>query len=176
MLSFLTVTSLSFGQKVGYKAKDVNFSVYKSFNFMEITFADSVLTTDRQRSVGILRSGISQELEKRGIKFSAEPDIEINVLISIVDHQITRETNYRDIQRGYGSGTSRNYSWEAEQLVVRQFKKGTAKLDFVDPKEDKLIWQGIIEETREEGEDYAKLEKRLKKSTSKLMKKYPVKP
>ena len=53
---------------------------------------------------------------------------------------------------------------------------GTAKLDFVDPKEDKLIWQGIIEETREEGEDYAKLEKRLKKSISKLMKKYPVKP
>ena len=94
LLTFLMVAQVSFGQKVGYKAKDVDYELYQSFNFMEITFADSILTPDRQRSVGILRSGISQELEKRGIKFSAEPAIEINVLISIADHQITRETDY----------------------------------------------------------------------------------
>lgn len=171
----LACTSLAFGQKVGYEAKDVDFTTYESFNFMDITFDDSLLVAGRQRTVGILKSGISQELESRGIRFSLEADIEINVLISVTDQKITRETDFRDIQRGYGTGTSRNYSWEAEELIVRQYQKGNATLDFVDANDSTLIWQGIIEETREQGEDYAKLEKRLKKSIQKLMKKFPVK-
>ena len=167
--------NFGFAQKVGYSSKTVDYNSYKTYNFMEITFEDGVLTPDRQKAIGILKSGVSQQLEKRDIKFSLEPDIEVNVLIVITDHQITRETDFRDIQRGYGTGTSQNYSWKAQEIIVRQFQKGSATLNFVDNKKDELIWQGIITETREEGQGFDKLEKSLKKSIEKLMKKYPVK-
>jgi len=114
---------------------------------------------------------IHEQMAARGYeKVSENPDLIINLGVSITEKEQTRETDIREAPRYIGQ---RNYHWEVEEIVIGHYKEGTVTFDLVDANKNEMIWQavaaGALEKKRE------KNQKKITKVVKKLFKKYPVK-
>ena len=152
------------------KKEDVDFSKYKTYQIYGLDVKNIPEFEPKKTGLNLLIVEINKQMNARGYKKVAEnPDLMINLGVAITAEVQTRESNLRDAPRYMGQ---RNYHWESEDIVVREYTEGTVTLDLVDNTENKMIWQavsaGVLSEKRE------KNKKKIVKAVQKLFKKYPV--
>lgn len=173
ILLFLLIPILGHSQYlVSYdKSQGVDFSKYKTYQIYSLDVKSIPEFEPKKTGLNMLIGEIHKQMVARGYeKVSENPDLLINLGLEITSEVQTRETTYRDAPMYLGQ---RNYHWESEEIVVREYTAGTVTLDLVDTAADAMIWQaiatGILEKKRE------KNQKKIVKGVKKLFKKYPVK-
>lgn len=154
------------------KSEDVDFSKYKTFQIYSLDVQSIPEFEPKETGLNLLVVEINKQMVNRGYeKVKENPDLIINLGVSIDKKEQTRETDIRDAPMYIGQ---RNYHWESEEIVIRRYNEGTVTLDLVDASSDEMIWQavaaGALEKKRE------KNQKKIVKAAQKLFKKYPVKP
>ncbi|CAM1352498.1 DUF4136 domain-containing protein [Tenacibaculum insulae] len=111
-----------------------NFNKYKTFNFFE-----DVGKGISQLNIKRITDKITENLESKGMRFSENPDIYINVISN-------KKASTKRSKIGIGLGTGgRNIGFGISGGIPIESKKINEELliDFVESKENKLIWQGI---------------------------------
>lgn len=154
------------------KAKDVDFAKYKTFQIYSLDVKSIPEFEPKKSGLNLMLVEIIENMESRGfVKVTENPDLIINLGISIVSKEQTRQTDIRDAPLYMGQ---RNYKWESEEVVVGTYTEGTVTLDLVDAQSEKMIWQvvgaSVLSEKRE------KNRKKVIKGVNKMFKKFPVKP
>ncbi len=175
VIVFLLLLAPVFAQSqilVSYnKADDVDFSKFKTFQVYSLDVKNIPEFEQKKEGLNLLILEINDQMISRGYqKVSKNPDLMINIGVNITAEVQTRETDFRrDAPMYIGQ---RNYHWESEEVVVRNFTEGTVTLDIVDKLKNELIWQavssGVLSKKRE------KNKKKIVKAVQKLFKKFPV--
>ncbi|WP_157760604.1 DUF4136 domain-containing protein [Chitinophaga caeni] len=118
---------------------------YKTYQFYEIdsTAADSSNMENYKKGIAMLEDAISKQLATRGLtRTSNNPDLLVNIGLVVNEKIQTRQTDFRtDAPRYMGQ---RRYSWKSEEVEVGRYKEGTVNIHLVDPKSEKLLWQGTV--------------------------------
>ncbi len=150
------------------KSPATDFSQYKTFGFYKVDVKNETLLRTRSEGLDLLKSNIRREMEQRGYVYDENnPDLRINLGIIMEDEVQTRETDIRDAPVYMGT---RNYYWQSEEVVVREWQKGTVVVDMVNP-DDELIWEGIVSGALVSNP--GKMDKRIDEAVQKLFKKFP---
>ncbi|WP_121667908.1 DUF4136 domain-containing protein [Mesonia aquimarina] len=116
--------------------READFSAYKSFAFYKpgIDKAD-VSDLDKKR---ILRA-IETELLAKGFSKSQKPDMLVSIFTKTSENVNVYQNNFG---YGYGWGWSPWY-WGAGYNTVSSTTEGTLYIDFIDAKQNELVWQGM---------------------------------
>ncbi len=111
-------------------------SKYQTFDFLD--FDVKVLTEHEinEKNVDYLKSAIASQLEAKGLRQAANPDLVVNIGVVVEEEVQTRETDIRDM---HYMG-QRNYHWEVEDVVVGVYKVGTVSVELVDRAGNKVVW------------------------------------
>jgi hypothetical protein len=170
---FFLLPLLVFSQTiVSYdKAKDIDFTKYKTFQIYSLDVKSIPEFEPKKSGLNLMLVEIISHMESRGfVKVLESPDLIINLGVSIVSKNNTRETNIGEAPLYMGQ---RNYKWESKEVVIGTYTEGTVTLDLVDAQNEKMIWQvvgaSVLSEKRE------KNRKRIIKAVKKMYKKFPVK-
>ena len=151
----------------------VNFVVYKTYNFMdEVARNDSAF----QRSgTGIfdLKLAVTQEMERRGFRKAAKPDLWVNIGMISQQRTQTRPGDFRTDGAPRYIG-QRNYHWDARDVPVGQYQEGTATIELVDAARKELVWQGTT--TSILSKSPSRSAKQINKSVETVFEQFPVKP
>ena len=152
------------------KAEGADFSTYKTFDFYKVEARGDTNSQRFNEGIEKLEDAIAIKLQKFGYLLSkTNPDVLINVGIVVSEQVQTRQTDIRtDAPRYIGQ---RRYSWKSQEVEVGRYRQGTVTVDMVDRKQNKLVWQGTIEDIIPQKD--AKLEKTIKKGVEKLFASYP---
>jgi hypothetical protein len=151
----------------------VNFANYKTYNFMdEVARNDSAF---QRSSTGIfdLKYAVTQEMERRGYRRAAQPDLWVNIGMVTEERTQTRPGDFRTdaLPRYIGQ---RNYHWDARDVPVGQYQQGTATIELVDAQRKELVWQGtttsVLPKVR------TKATKQIEKAVEAVFEQFPVQP
>lgn len=142
--------------------RSANFDQYKSFAFHEKGLADLKMNDlDKRRVV----SAITQTLQSKGMTM-AQYETAADLIINIAAKNKTRV----DIDPWYDPWWGWGPMWGGQQRVS-QYKEGTLILDFVDRRNNTLVWQGIGQ-----GLNVSNLESKAEKipvAVEEILEKYP---
>ncbi len=116
---------------------------------------------DARANVERIETAIIRELKIKGILLSDEPELLLNIAISVEEKVQTRETTIRDM---HYMG-QRNYYWEVEEVPVGTYREGTIIIDFIDISTNKLVYQMVVSEIITKNDK--KMEKRINRQTTK---------
>ncbi len=141
-----------------------DFSIYQTYNF----YTDDARLASNP-NLRVLMDAISREMNQRGFTLDDSPDLMINIAVDKEEKVQTRETDFRDAPVYMGT---RNYSWQSEEIVVREYEEGTVKLDLVDTDQGALVWQGIAAGTVDGNQ--AKMKSRIDKAIDLLFRNFPI--
>ena len=151
----------------------INFERYKTYNFMdEVARNDSAF----QRSgTGIfdLKRAVTQELERRGYRKAAQPDLWVNIGIVTQERTQTREANFQTDGAPQYIG-QRNYHWDARDVPVGQYQEGTATIELVDAARKEQVWQGTT--TSVLSKSPTRSAKQIDKAVETVFEQFPVSP
>ena len=88
------------------------------------------------------RDSIGREMEMRGYKRAAEPDVLINVTARVDDKIRVTSSPSTGMYYGHGYRSSHYgfYHGYSTQTDVRQYKEGTVTIDLVDARRQELVW------------------------------------
>jgi hypothetical protein len=114
---------------------EYDFSKLKTFGFIPLSSEAGIdqLSADR------LSNAIKTELLAKGYTLSEQADFGIALLFSS-----KTKTNVQSYGYGYGYGYYGRPGYGGTGHVdVTQYEEGTLVIDFVDMKENKLVWRGI---------------------------------
>lgn len=152
------------------KAEGVDFSPYKTFDFYKVEARGDTNSQKFSENIEKLEDAIAIKLQKFGYLLSkTNPDLLINIGVVVREEVQTRQTDFRtDAPRYIGQ---RRYSWKSQDVEVGRYRQGTGTVDMVDRKQNKLVWQGAIEDIIPQKD--SKLEKTIKKGVEKLFASYP---
>jgi len=148
LLAAVLLASCATGPTIRYDEDPAaNFALYSTYGFSsrledESFGYQSFLTR-------YLETAISGEMEARGYRASAEPDLMINFYVNTRE-KIRGTTvsaaggGYFGYRRGYYRCWGGYYGcWDGYETNVRQYTEGTLTIDIVDAKRNQLIWEGI---------------------------------
>jgi hypothetical protein len=176
VLLFILAISCSSVKVVSDMDKSVDFSVYKTYNFLGWQDgSDKILNEfDKQR----IHDAFIKEFESRGMKLVSENG-DMAVSLFIVIDQKTSTTAYTNYYGGrYGGYHRYNMGWgigyASTTYSENDYLEGTLVMDVFDGKSKDQIWQGVAKSTVTENPD--KREKSIPKKVEALMKKFPVEP
>ena len=152
----------------------VDFNQYKTYGFFDKLSSDKENYESMESN--FLKVAVAQQLDRRGLKYSNEPDLLINFYIHTEEKLRTRSVPtagayygfrdpFYDTWGGYGGFETR----------VDQYTQGTVNIDFVDTRSKKLVWEGKIM-GRVTDEALANLEQAIDESVELIMEKFPVSP
>jgi hypothetical protein len=151
----------------------VNFANYKTYNFMdEVARNDSAF---QRSSTGIfdLKYAVTQEMERRGYRKAAQPDLWVNIGMVTQQRTQTRPGDFRTDALPQYIG-QRNYHWDARDVPVGQYEEGTATIELVDATRKELVWQGtttsVLPKVR------TKATKQIEKAVEAVFEQFPVRP
>lgn len=125
---------------------------------------------DQNTNFQLLKEAVQMELNQRGLVNSDDPDLLINLAAEKENKVQTRKTDINDAPIYMGT---RNYRWESEEIIVREYEEGTVKVDVVNASSNDLIWQGIAAGTLTGDDD--KMHARIFKAMDLLFADFPVK-
>lgn len=118
-------------------------SEYKTYNFYQPDVDGDSIGPAFSAQVDMLKMEVAREMEQHGLKRdTANPELLVNLGITVEDKVQTRETNIREAPIYIGQ---RRYSWRSTEVPVGRYKKGMFALDLVDPADNKMVWQGKVE-------------------------------
>ncbi len=152
------------------KTDGTDFSSYKTFDFYKVEARGDTNSQKFNENIEKLEDAIAIKLQKFGYLLSkTNPDLLINIGVVVREEIQTRQTDLRtDAPRYIGQ---RRYSWKSQDVEVGRYRQGTVTIDMVDRKQNKLVWQGTIEDIIPQKD--ARLEKTIKKGVEKLFASYP---
>jgi len=152
----------------------VDFSTYNSYGFY------SELSTDKKSyesmESNFLKVAVAQQMDRRGLSYSNDPDLMINFYINTKEKIRSRSVpttsgyyGYRDpfydTWGGYGGYETR----------IDQYTEGTLNIDVVDAKAKKLVWEGAVA-GRVTDAVIRNLEKTIDNAVAVIMERFPVQP
>jgi hypothetical protein len=144
-------------------------SDYKTFKFSEMQVENESSWQPQAQNLEQVQQMIATELERRGIsQVESDPDLLVNLGVVFSDEVQTRETDIRDAPMYMGS---RNYHWESQEVVVREYQEGTLMMDVVDADNEEMIWQGAVKSTMTSNRE--KMQKRVEAGIDQLFKSFP---
>ncbi|RZK27928.1 MAG: DUF4136 domain-containing protein [Hymenobacter sp.] len=151
----------------------INFDRYQTYSFMdEVARNDSAF----QRSgTGIfdLKRAVTQELERRGYRKAAQPDLWVNIGMVTQQRVQTRQANFQTDGAPQYIG-QRNYHWDARDVPVGQYQEGTATIELVDAARKELVWQGTT--TSVLSKTPTRSAKQIDKAVEAVFEQFPVSP
>lgn len=152
------------------KEEGVDFSSYKTFDFYKVEAHGDTNSQKFSENIEKLEDAIAIKLQKFGYLLSkTNPDLLINIGVVVREEVQTRQTDFRtDAPRYIGQ---RRYSWKSQDVEVGHYRQGTVTVDMVDRKQNKLVWQGAIEDIIPQKD--SKLQKTINKGVEKLFASYP---
>ncbi len=147
--------------------KSFELTKYSTFGFTadDEEFLDSHINA--KRGLEWIKTAITLEMKERGIQLLDNPELLLNLGVSVEEKMQTRETNFQDM---HYMG-QRNYHWEAEEVPVGStYREGTLKIDFVDSSANNLVNQAIVSEvlTKNEKKMEKRINRMIKKTFSKI--------
>lgn len=146
-----------------------NLSAYKTFDFYKVSASGDTLPDKFHQRTRLIEDAISSELAQRGYsKDSVHPDMLVNIGIVVNEKLQTRTTDFREAPVYIGQ---RNYHWKSEEKVVGRYRLGTATVDLVDAKSNKLIWKAVVEDVVPEKE--SKVPASIQKGIHEMFTRFP---
>lgn len=153
----------------------VDFSQYKTFGYLPTLSTDKANYQSLESS--FLKVAVAQELDKRGMTYSEDPDVLVNFYIHTQEKIKSRTVptaggyyGYRDPfydpWMGYGGGY---------ETRIDQYTEGTLNIDIVDADTKKLVWEGAIG-GRITDKDVQNLEATIDNAVQAVMAQYPISP
>lgn len=117
-----------------------NLANYRTYGFVQ------ELSTDRAEYSSLLsqylRTATSRELEARGYRQAAEPDLLVNFFINTKE-KISSTTSPSPGFGGYYGYRGGYYGvWGGYDTTVTQYTEGTLTIDLVDRSRGQLVWEG----------------------------------
>jgi len=144
------------------KLSESQFSIENYQTFAFVGFEEYLKENPETRTnVERIETAIIRELKIRGILLSDEPELLLNIAISVEEKVQTRETTIRDM---HYMG-QRNYSWQVEEVPVGTYREGTIVIDFIDMSTNELVYQMVVSEILTKNDK--KMEKRINRQTTK---------
>ena len=119
-----------------------------------------------------LKRAVAHELEIRGYRQAARPDLWVNIGIVTEQKNQTRETNFRFDGAPQYIG-QRNYHWQAQDVVIGQYQEGTATVDIVDATRKEQVWQCTTSILSHKANKSAQ---QIDQAVATIFKRYPVAP
>ncbi len=153
--------------------KETDFTRYKKFAFYQYEDKNHPIQEVNKRRIYM---GIEEELARKGIKLSNDPDLLINIY-TIIQRQeggVVRETQGNwGVYGGYGTyGSSFGISYSTPQTYhISGYATGDVVVDLVDRKNMKLVLQGVVNTTVHE--DDRDVDKKIKYVIKKIFQKIP---
>lgn len=119
----------------------LDLSSYHTYNFLDAVAPNDSAVTSTGTNIFDVKRAVARQLEARGFRLAAQPDLLVN--IGLVDHQRvqTRQANYLTDGAPYYYG-QRYYHWQAGDIPVGSYREGTATIDLVGAAHRELLWQG----------------------------------
>ena len=119
----------------------VDFGKYRTFGFQ------AQLGTDNDQYASLasqyLKAATVREMEARGYKESANPDMIVNFSVNTEEKIRTTQSPTAGGYYGYrGYGAWGGYG--GYETRVTQYTEGTVNVDLVDAEKSQLIWEGVI--------------------------------
>lgn len=165
VLVFLMVSCSAIRVNYDYD-KETDFTAYSTYGyFTDIETGLSQL--DERR----LMNAMDATLQSKGLLFSEEPDMLINIQSVVLKGQPNNAVGV-----GLGGGTGGVGGGISVGIPVGGPKlRRELKIDLVDAKKDMLIWQAISESPFRENDTPAVKEKKIQELVVKIFEKYPPK-
>ena len=151
-----------------------NFGDYETYGF------PAALGTDKAGGYSsllsqYLKTAVSREMDARGYRQSANPDLEVNFYVHTQDKIKTTQTPTSSAYYGYRGGrygTWGGYGGVGYETRVTQYTEGTLNVDLVDNRRDQLVWEAAMvgrvpKDLREN------LEPRVNEAIAELFRDYP---
>ncbi|AHM59965.1 hypothetical protein D770_08510 [Flammeovirgaceae bacterium 311] len=146
----------------------VDYTAYKTFNFLDVTLKNETMADANSQEIGLLKNAIAREMEALGYNMAPDPDLWVNIGIVVEQKVQTRQTDIREAPIYIGQ---RRYRWEAEERVVRRYEQGTVSIDIIDAERRERIWEGVA--TGIITDNQRRLEKRINEAMEQLFDRYP---
>lgn len=123
--------------------QSIDFSQYETFGFFP------TLSTDNEQYESLvsnfLKVAVAQELSKRGLTHSDNPDLLVNFYINTEDKIRTRSVPTAGAYYGYRDPFYDPWvGYGGYETRIEQFTEGTLNIDVVDAGSKKLVWEGSI--------------------------------
>lgn len=155
----------------------IDFYQYKSYGFLP------TLSTDKQHyesmESNFLKVAVAQELDRRGLIYSENPDLLVNFYINTKEKVRSRSTPTTGGYYGYRSGFYDPWGGYGAHVGyetrIDQYTEGTLNIDFVDASEKKLVWEGAIG-GRITDKAIKNLEETIDRAVAAIMKGFPIAP
>ncbi len=147
--------------------KEFELTKYHTFGFTSDDEDFLKSHVNAKRGLERIKTAIIREMEERGLQQSDNPELLLNLGVTVEEKVQTRETDIRDM---HYMG-QRNYHWEAEEVPVGStYREGTLKIDFVDSSANNLVNQAIVSEvlTKNEKKMEKRINRMIKKTFSKI--------
>ncbi|MGZ5245986.1 MAG: DUF4136 domain-containing protein [Flavitalea sp.] len=123
----------------------VDMNAYKTFDFYGAEASGDTIPGKFRQNLVLIKDAIRTELSNKGFtQNSNNPDLLVNIGVVVDEKVQTRETDFRtDAPRYIGQ---RNYSWKSQEIEVSRYRMGTGTVELVDPKQNKIVWRGVVED------------------------------
>ena len=123
----------------------VNFSSYNTFGFFE------KMATDKSRYGTMLTSRLKdatrRELQKRGYKEDAQPQLMVNFNTNVENRTEVQSTGTSASYGFYGYRAGMYGAWGGypQDVYTTHYQQGTLAIDLVDSQTKQLVWQGVAQ-------------------------------
>lgn len=153
--------------RVNYDYDDTtDFSAYSTYSYFS-DMETGLSQLDERR----LLNAMDMTMQSKGLLFSEEPDMLVNIQSIVFEGQ---RNNAVGVGLGGGGGAMGGGISVGipvgEPKAVRELK-----IDFVDAKQDLLLWQAVSESPFKESDTPAVKEQKMKELVAKIFEKYPPK-
>lgn len=147
--SFLFIISMSLffscapAHKILKPEKENNFrlSDYATYGFFDVEAKGDTTPAIFDENIALIKDAISKNLETKGLNQAQDPNLKVNIAISVRQEIQTRQTNFLNDGRPLYMG-QRRYSWKSKEVETGRYKEGTLLIDLVDASSNKMVWKG----------------------------------
>ena len=150
-----------------------NFAKYTTYNFMDEVARNDSAFQNSGTGIFDLKCAVAQELERRGYRRTAQPELWVNIGLVTQQRVQTRQANYQTDGAPFYIG-QRNYHWDARDVPVGQYQEGTATIELVDAARKELVWQGTT--TSILSKTPTRSAKQIDKAVETVFEQFPVSP
>ncbi|OON68481.1 DUF4136 domain-containing protein [Hymenobacter sp. CRA2] len=151
----------------------INLAGYKTYNFLDATARNEAAFDAPPGAIDALKQAVGRELQRRGYRQAATPDVWVNIGVVTEEKVQTRQTNFITDGAPQYIG-QRNYHWKSEEVPVSTYAVGTATVELVDAARNEAVWQGVAASTLTK--DPEKLTRRIDDAMAELFERFPVAP
>jgi uncharacterized protein YuzB (UPF0349 family) len=125
------------------KDPQANLHAYKTFSFYEPAGAG---TSYASITGNRLKQATREQMQRLGYAYvESNPDLRVNILLRVQDHQVIRSTPPAVGRFGYRG-------WVSYAVETVHYREGTLAIDLVDTRRNSMVWRGVAGDRITRGE------------------------